>query len=463
MEAAQAVGGLSARLRARGYERELERLRPLGEAYVMRRFGGALGHADAEDAVAEVVIRLHRRIAEGRAPDNLRAAFFTSCRNAAIDQMRFRGSRPTVALEAAAEMAASAPPPLEWAEGREDGQRLREALGRMRPNYREAILLRFGLGLTVPEIAARLGISLPAAKKLVLRSTAQVRKRLASIEGQEFCPEMQELARRSLFEKEAAGLASEAEAEVLHAHFAHCGSCRSFLSTLHDHLHSLGGAALVGGWASHAGAVHHLAAVADRVVHVGHLGVEKARLVAFRAGGVLQSDGAGTASALGSTSQKVAAVCTVGAASAATCLAAGVVGPGFGLGVPHAARHHQEPAKQVSKVLRLEEPAPVPEVVEVPAPEAEAPQAVPDEAEQEAAPAPQPEPAPETPAEQSEAEFGIESAPSPEATSSAPPRAPAPPPATSSESSGGGGGGSSGGGSSSGSPGGGSESFGFSG
>ena len=62
----------------------------------------------------------------------------------------------------------------------------------MRPNYREAILLRFGVGLTVPEIAERLGISLPAAKKLVLRSTAQVRKRLESIEGAEFCPEMRD-------------------------------------------------------------------------------------------------------------------------------------------------------------------------------------------------------------------------------------------------------------------------------
>ena len=64
--------------------------------------------------------------------------------------------------------------------------------------------------LSVPEIARHRGISLPAAKKLVLRATQQVRKRLEAIEGQEFCPEMRALARSSLFEKGASGLASEA-------------------------------------------------------------------------------------------------------------------------------------------------------------------------------------------------------------------------------------------------------------
>ena len=77
---------LPAQIRARRFERECERLRPLGEAYVLRRFGGSLNRADAEDAVSDVVIRLHRRMTEGRVPDNLRATFFTSVRNAAIDQ-----------------------------------------------------------------------------------------------------------------------------------------------------------------------------------------------------------------------------------------------------------------------------------------------------------------------------------------------------------------------------------------
>jgi RNA polymerase sigma-70 factor (ECF subfamily) len=202
MEVAAAIlRELPARRRARDFERECERLRPLGEAYVLRRFGGSLGRADAEDAVADVLIRLHRRMAEGRAPENLRAAFFTSVRNAAIDQLRSRSARPTAPLEAAAEAPALAAIPTERAESREDAVRLQEAIARMRGNYREAILLRFGLGLTVPEIAAHLGISLPAAKKLVLRATRQVKQRLESIEDAQFCPEMREAARHSLFER----------------------------------------------------------------------------------------------------------------------------------------------------------------------------------------------------------------------------------------------------------------------
>src|SRR3954452_5167904 len=85
------------------FDLECESLRPQGEAYVLRRFGGQLNHADAEDVVAEVLIRLHQRASRGHKPDNLRAAFFTSVRNAAIDQLRARGTHSTVGLDAARE------------------------------------------------------------------------------------------------------------------------------------------------------------------------------------------------------------------------------------------------------------------------------------------------------------------------------------------------------------------------
>ena len=146
MEAASQSVCFPEQLRARAFERECERLRPLGEAYVLRRFGGSLGRADAEDAVAEVLIRLHRRMADGRPPENLRAAFFTSVRNAAIDQLRSRSLRPTVTFEQVGEASTYEPTPVERAESREDAVRLREAMGRMRPNYREAIVFATASG-----------------------------------------------------------------------------------------------------------------------------------------------------------------------------------------------------------------------------------------------------------------------------------------------------------------------------
>src|SRR5215467_570389 len=98
--------------RRRSAVEDLEELRPLGEGYILRHFGHSLGRADAEDAVADVVIRLHRKIETGDPPRNLRATFFTSVRNAAIDQLRSRTAKPTAPLELVADAPAiSATPP----------------------------------------------------------------------------------------------------------------------------------------------------------------------------------------------------------------------------------------------------------------------------------------------------------------------------------------------------------------
>src|SRR3954454_11699172 len=325
MEAA-AQPNFHQRRRRRISERELEQLRPLGEAYLLRRYGHSLSRADAEDAVAEVVIRLHRKIEAGEPPRNLRPAFFTSVRNAAIDQLRSRIAKPTAPLELVAEAPTELPTPNETAEAHETSIRLQEALGRMRPNYREAILLRFGVGLTVPEIAERRQISLPAAKKLVLRATAQVRKRLAAIDEQVFCPEMRELARDALFEKDAAGLANESEQRILRAHFQHCGSCKSFLSELHRGLHDLGTTTLVAGGAStsfdaHLGFVDRLGHWLGHVTDSAQAAGARARLTAFKLSGAFSPADAASAGALTGTAQKIATVCGAATATTATCLA----------------------------------------------------------------------------------------------------------------------------------------------
>jgi RNA polymerase sigma factor (sigma-70 family) len=458
MEVATAARALPAQRRVRTFERDCERLRPLGEAFVLRRFGGSLNRADAEDAVSEVLIRLHRRVAEGRPPKNLRAAFFTSVRNAAIDQLRSRAAKPTVALEAAAEAASESASPVECAESREDAVRLQEALQRMRGNYREAIVLRFGLGLTVPEISRHLKISLPAAKKLVLRATQQVKKRLESIEGAEFCPEMRDMARKSLFEREACGMASEAEGEILRRHFEHCGACKSFLANLHQTLHEFGSLALLGATAGDqitdkVGIVDHIVHMIDGAMRSAETGAGKMRLAAYKASGAFSSADGATAGALAGTGQKVIAICTAGAATTATCLATGVVGPGVGITAPPA--KSQDPPAKVKKVEEPPAPEPAAAPVFEPAPE----------------PAPEPTPASEQPShdqkpspsksqdasssesssapapvEQSHSEFGIEGGSSPAPAPAPAPSEPSPPSGRSSLSgSGSGGGGGSGG------------------
>lgn len=364
MEAATAASGLSERLRARRLEREFERLRPLGEAYLLRRFDGQISRADAEDAVAEVLARLHGRIVVGKAPENLRATFLTAARNAVIDQLRARALRPTAPLEAAAEATDPSASPSERAEGREDSVRLQEMLARMRARYGEALMLHYGLGMTVPQISCHLGISRPAAKKLMLRAVREARERMMEIEGAEVCPQMRGLAWRSLLDKEASELASDAEAEALRAHFGHCGACRSFLAKLRERLHELGSVAVLGlaagdclGEQSGIGA--HLGQWAGTAVQGAEAAVEKARQLALRASGSFSS-GEGAAGALAGAGQKVVAICGTASAATATCLITGAVGPGLGAGVPSG---QVEPALRVKSspaLTRQIEPAPEP-------------------------------------------------------------------------------------------------------
>jgi RNA polymerase sigma factor (sigma-70 family) len=458
MEAARALQSFPARLRARNEERQLVALRPLGEAYLLRSFSGSLNRADAEDAVSDVLLRLHRQIEAGRGPDNLRAAFFTSVRNAAIDQLRSRAAKPTVGLEVIAEAPAFAPTPLERAESRDEAARLREAMGRMRGNYREALVLRFGLGMTVPEIAEQLDLSLPAAKKLVLRAGAQVRMRLESIESEEFCAEMQGAAQRSLFDKKAAGLATEAEEAILQTHFEHCGQCRTFLSSLHDKLHELGSGALLLGSAGtdqggHLAIADHLSRWAGDAGQVLQAAGAKLRLSAYKATGAFGPADSGPAGLLAGSGQKLAAICTAGAATTATCFATGIVGPGVGVTAPLPDHERQVAAHVRPFDLPVSEPAPV---EPTPAPVSEVqpkPGATADphpedsstaSAPAQSTPTPSPEPTP-TPSEQSEAQFGFESAPqaqpSPEPAPAAAPT-PAPPPSAPSSASSSGGSGS---------------------
>lgn len=441
--------------RADAIAAELEDLRPLGEAFLLRRFSG-ISRADAEDAVAEVIIRLHRRIAAGRGPDKLRAVFFTSVRNAAIDHFRSRQARPTAPLELVAERPSEEPAPLERAESREDAARLQDALGRMRPNYREAILLRFGAGLTVPEIGERLGISLPAAKKLVLRSTEQARRRLAALEDHDFCPEMRDGARRAVLDREAAGLATEAERRLLQAHFRHCGSCRTFLADLHRHLHDLGGSALIAVAAGERGGVglgiaDHFGRWLGNATHAVHAGAGRLRLSAYKLGGAFNGADAGSAGALGASAQKAIALCGAATAATATCVATGLVGPGLGV----SASSHDPPQHDPAPAAIVSHPSnPVPEEVPPsPPPETEPQPVQAPQAPTEPPPAPaadvppsEPAPAPEPAAEQ----FGFES--SAAGTESAPPPEPPPPPSPAPSSDSGGAGGE-----------GGRESFGFSG
>lgn len=343
MEATATSRAPEGRARSRfpdGLERELETLRPLGQRYVRAHFGPGLSPHDAEDVVSDVVAKLYFRLERGKEANNLNALFFTSVHNASVDLVRRRRRRPEVAIEAAADEESAAPEPVDRALATDTGALVREVLARIRPRYREALALRFGLGLNTVEIAQHQGISVTAAKKLVNRAAHETESELARLHEGERCPEAQDLIRQGVFSRTITEGPAAAQMDQLQRHLAHCGPCKSFLSQLRG-LHELAGTALVTGSAAdvvsrQTGIAQHLSTWAGQLTDAGHAAADRARFAALRAGQHLTASDGASAGAITGTAKQITAICATGAA-AATCLTTGVVGPGI-------AASHDRPA-----------------------------------------------------------------------------------------------------------------------
>lgn len=74
------------------------------------------------------------------------------------------------------ELAASLSSPSEQAVDREQAVLLADALAKLPPDYREAIVLRHLEGLTFPEVATRMGKTQDSVEKLWLRGLARLKQ-----------------------------------------------------------------------------------------------------------------------------------------------------------------------------------------------------------------------------------------------------------------------------------------------
>ncbi len=128
-----------------------------------------LDHALAEDVTQDVFLR-----AMGRDDELTVAWLLRSARNRLIDQVRREATyrdklrilhpRPT---DASDEMS-----------GLIDDLRLREGLGRLRPDHRIVLMLHYVDGASVTELAAALGRSYKGAEGLLSRARAALRTEL---------------------------------------------------------------------------------------------------------------------------------------------------------------------------------------------------------------------------------------------------------------------------------------------
>lgn len=137
----------------------------------------------AEDLAQEAFVRAFARLRTYDPQRRFAAWFFQILHNVAVDYIRRRRVE-TISLDAL-ETRGYAGPPAEGPAASPEGETerralaaaLEEALGRIRPDYREAIVLRYLQGLTVEEVAAALAIPEGTVKTYLHRG----RKELAAI------------------------------------------------------------------------------------------------------------------------------------------------------------------------------------------------------------------------------------------------------------------------------------------
>jgi RNA polymerase sigma factor (sigma-70 family) len=132
--------------------------------------------ADTDDLVQDTLLRTFKRIEdfEPRRVGALQAYLRQAVLNRLRDELRRKGRRPA-ATELDGLEADGSQSPLEEAIGREAVERYEQALERLRPEEREAIIARVEMDYTYQEMAEALGKPTPeAARKAAQRALVRL-------------------------------------------------------------------------------------------------------------------------------------------------------------------------------------------------------------------------------------------------------------------------------------------------
>jgi RNA polymerase sigma-70 factor (ECF subfamily) len=153
-------------------------------SYAYYRIGN---HHDAEDLTEHTFLQAYRHFARAQAESNgrpLRPWLIRIAHNLAANYHRDRSRRPQTHLEDAS--IVSAPHQTDQlVEGREELQHVLEGVAGLADDRREALIMRFALGMDNREIARALGRSEGATKVLIHRAIRQLEERLKEEHGHE--------------------------------------------------------------------------------------------------------------------------------------------------------------------------------------------------------------------------------------------------------------------------------------
>jgi RNA polymerase sigma-70 factor (ECF subfamily) len=154
------------------------------------RFGLRLcgDREDARDVLQDTLLGAIRTLGEFRGEAALSSWLYTIARSYCIKKRRRPKGAPAGFLsldaeegQAARQVAATGDDPAAHAERTELAQMLERALAELPPAFREVVVLRDVEGLSAPETAAALGLTVAAVKSRLHRARAALRTAFAGV------------------------------------------------------------------------------------------------------------------------------------------------------------------------------------------------------------------------------------------------------------------------------------------
>ena len=235
---AAARGGDAAALEAL-----LVRYQPHLYRFGLRMCGSA---EDASDVAQESLISMARSLRDFRGDSSVSTWLYTIARRFCLKKRRRSKFAPArvesldaPGTDAAERLVDRAPSPEQTATNRELAAVLTQAIDALDPSQREVLLLRDVEGLSAPEVATVLGISVDAVKSRLHRARVAVRQELAPMFGDpalakpsgSTCPDV-----LMLFSQHLEGEIDPNVCAKMEAHLAGCrycqGACASLKRTL---------------------------------------------------------------------------------------------------------------------------------------------------------------------------------------------------------------------------------------
>ena len=197
---------------------------------------------DAGDVAQESLISMARSLRDFRGDASVSSWLYTIARRFCIKKRRRSKFAPAreesldaPGIDAAHRLADPAPSPEQTATNRELQRALTLAIDGLEPTQREVLVLRDIEGLSAPEVASVLGVSVDAVKSRLHRARVAVRQALApvfSTPGYEpprdaMCPDV-----LMLFSQHLEGDIDPAVCAAMEAHLAQCPRCRGRCESL---------------------------------------------------------------------------------------------------------------------------------------------------------------------------------------------------------------------------------------